>query len=397
MAENKETRAPRMLRSGEESPSLTDAQIDEARKLIGVWLRRDVHTPALYEELSVHDIRRWARYSVGDDNPLFSDADYARRTRWGRVIAPPTFLYTVDSGIVAPGLRGIQWIFAGSRFEHFKPVHAGDTITAMARLIDVQVKEGSKVARYVNQVGEVLYHNQHGDLVTRYEGDIFRIPRKRSGGGFKFAVKDASEAPKPYRYTDEEIEAIAKGYRDEFRRGADTLYWEDVQPGDDLPMVQKGPLTLVDIVGFYAGRRTVYNVMKLAFQERDKHPSNVYYSPTRNIPMHPAAGHYDVEIAHEIGMPGAYDQGWQRLNWAGHLLTNWQGDQGFTRKLHGRVTRPNLVGDLTRMQGEVTGKRKVDGEALVDIRWWGENQRGERNCDGTAVVRLPSRDVSMRA
>lgn len=397
MAENKETRAPRMLRSGEESPSLTDAQIDEARKLIGVWLRRDVHTPALYEELSVHDIRRWARYSVGDDNPLFSDADYARRTRWGRVIAPPTFLYTVDSGIVAPGLRGIQWIFAGSRFEHFKPVHAGDTITAMARLIDVQVKEGSKVARYVNQVGEVLYHNQHGDLVTRYEGDIFRIPRKRSGGGFKFAVKDASEAPKPYRYTDEEIEAIANGYRDEFRRGADTLYWEDVQPGDDLPMVQKGPLTLVDIVGFYAGRRTVYNVMKLAFQERDKHPSNVYYSPTRNIPMHPAAGHYDVEIAHEIGMPGAYDQGWQRLNWAGHLLTNWQGDQGFTRKLHGRVTRPNLVGDLTRMQGEVTGKRKVDGEALVDIRWWGENQRGERNCDGTAVVRLPSRDVSMRA
>ena len=397
MAENKEERAPRMLRSGEESPSLTDAQIDEARKLIGVWLRRDVHTLARYEELSVHDIRRWARYSVGDDNPLFSDADYARRTRWGRVIAPPTFLYTVDSGIVAPGLRGIQWIFAGSRFEHFKPVHAGDTITAMARLIDVQVKEGSKVARYVNQVGEVLYHNQHGDLVTRYEGDIFRIPRKRSGGGFKFAVKDASEAPKPYRYTDEEIEAIAQGYRDEFRRGADTLYWEDVQPGDDLPMVQKGPLTLVDIVGFYAGRRTVYNVMKLAFQERDKHPSNVYYSPTRNSPMHPAAGHSDVEIAHEIGMPGAYDQGWQRLNWAGHLLTNWQGDQGFTRKLNGRVTRPNLVGDLTRMQGEVTGKRKVDGEALVDIRWWGENQRGERNCDGTAVVRLPSRDVSMRA
>jgi acyl dehydratase len=397
MAENKETRAPRMLRGGEESPSLTDAQIDEARKLIGVWLRRDVHTPARYEELSVHDIRRWARYSVGDDNPLFSDADYARRTRWGRVIAPPTFLYTVDSGIVAPGLRGIQWIFAGSRFEHFKPVHAGDTITAMARLIDVQVKEGSKVARYVNQVGEVLYHNQHGDLVTRYEGDIFRIPRKRSGGGFKFAVKDASEAPKPYRYTDEEIEAIAQGYRDEFRRGADTIYWEEVQPGDELPVVQKGPLTLVDIVGFYAGRRTVYNVMKLAFQERDKHPSNVYYSPTRNIPMHPAAGHYDVEIAHEIGMPGAYDQGWQRLNWAGHLLTNWQGDQGFTRKLNGRVTRPNLVGDLTRMQGEVTGKRKVDGEALVDIRWWGENQRGERNCDGTAVVRLPSRDVSMRA
>ena len=98
-------------------------------------------------------------------------------------------------------------------------------------------------------------------------------------------------------------------------------------------------------------------------------------------------------------MPGAYDQGWQRINWAGHMLTNWCGDSGFVRKLHGRVVKPNLVGDLTRMHGEVVGKRKlpgIDGETLIDIRWWGENQRGENNCSGEASVRLPSRDVSLR-
>jgi acyl dehydratase len=389
-----------MIRSGEESPALSESEIEDARKLIGVWLRRDVHTPAIYEPLSVHDIRRWAHYSVGDDNPLFSEVDYAKRSPWGSVIAPPTFLYSIDSGIVAPGLPGIQWIFAGSRFEHFLPVKAGDTITARARLIDVQIKEGKSVARYVNQVGEVLYTNQHGQLVTRYEGDIYRIPRKRSGGGFKFAVTDKEPPPKPYRYTDEDIEAIAEGYRNEYRRGNDTLYWENVDVGDMLPVVQKGPLTLVDIVGFYSGRRTVYSVMKLAFADRDRHPKNVYYSPARNIPMHPAAGHFDVEIAHEIGMPGAYDQGWQRISWAGHLLTNWCGDLGFVRRLDGRVTKPNLVGDLTKMTGEVTGKRKAVGpqgtEALIDIRWWGENQRGERNCSGEATVRLPSRDVSIR-
>jgi hypothetical protein len=260
----------------------------------------------------------------------------------------------------------------------------------------VQVREGKNVARYVNQVGEVLYYNQHGQVVTRYEGDIYRIPRKRSGEGFKFAVKDKAELPAPYKYTNEQIEQIAEGYRTEQRRGRDTRYWDDVTPGEALPPVQKGPLTLVDIVGFYSGRRTVYNVLKLAFLDRDRHPRNVYYSPTRNIPMHPAAGHFDVEIAHEIGMPGAYDQGWMRLGWAGHLLTNWCGDLGFTRRLNGRVTKPNLVGDLTIMSGEVTDKRKEGDEALVDIRWWGTTQRGERNCDGTAVVRLPSRDVSLR-
>ena len=39
--------APRMLRSGEESPSLSDTETEDAKKLIGVWLRRDVHTPAI--------------------------------------------------------------------------------------------------------------------------------------------------------------------------------------------------------------------------------------------------------------------------------------------------------------------------------------------------------------
>jgi len=396
MTSDSSSAATRLIRSGEDAPILSDEKIDEVRKLIGVWLRRDVHTPAIYEPVSTHDIRRWAHYSVGDDNPLFSEIDYAKRTSWGQVIAPPTFLFTIDSGIVAPGLPGIQWIFAGSRFEHFLPVKAGDTITARARLIDVQIKSGKNVDRYVNQVGEVLYTNQSGQLVCRYEGDIYRIPRRRAGGGFKFAPKEGVEAPKPYKYTQDEIEKIAEGYRNEFRRGAEVLHWEDVNAGDPLPVVQKGPLTLVDIVGFYSGRRTVYNVMKLAFAERDRHPRNVYYSPTRNIPMHPAAGHFDVEIAHEIGMPGAYDQGWQRLNWAGHLLTNWAGDHGFVRRLHGRVTKPNLVGDLTLMHGEVTGKRKEDGEALIEIRWWGQNQRGEQNCSGKAEVRLPSRDLSVR-
>jgi hypothetical protein len=49
------------------------------------------------------------------------------------------------------------------------------------------------------------------------------------------------------------------------------------------------------------------------------------------------------------------------------------------------------------MHGEVTGKRKENGEALVDIRWWGKNQRDESNCDGKAVVRLASRDVALRS
>lgn len=382
-----------------QAPALTQEAIDRASELVGVWLRRDVHTQAIYEPISLHDIRRWSHYSVGDDNPLWSDTEYAKRTMWGVNIAPPTFLYTIDTGIVAPGLPGIQWIFAGGDWEHFKPVKVGDTITARARLIRIEEREGRAAPKFVNQVGEVLFENREGELVSRYESSIFRIPRRRSGEkGLKYAEESEKKAPAKYRYSREEIAAIAEGYVNEERRGGETRYWEDVQAGDELPIVQKGPLTLVDIVGFYSGRRTVYNVLKLAFLERQKHPHNVYYSPSTGVPMHPAAGHFDVEIAHEIGMPGAYDQGWQRMNWAGHLITNWAGDRGFVRKIGGRVTKPNLVGDLTKMHARVTDKRKdpARGEALVDLEWWGENQRGERNCNGTACVRLASRDTGLK-
>src|SRR3546814_10644920 len=107
---------------------------------------------------------------------------------------------------------------------------------------------------------DVCSSDLHDEIVSRYEGDIFRIPRARSGAGLKY--RDSNSAPKaPYRYSDEQIEEIATLYRDEFRRGSAVLYWEDVTIGESLPTVVKGPLTLVDIVGFYAGRRTVYNVL----------------------------------------------------------------------------------------------------------------------------------------
>lgn len=392
MLEDKAIKGSKLLDPAFQAPALTDAQIEDARKLIGVWLRRDVHSPAIYEPIALHDIRRWAHYSVGDDNPLWSSVDYAKSTVWATNIAPPTFLYSIDTGIVAPGMRGVQWIFAGGTWQLNKPVRPGDVISAKARLIDVKEKSGRNVERFVSQIGEVIYTNSSGDLVARYEGEIFRIPRAKSGAGFRSEQKKDS---KVYRYSSSELEEIADAYRNEKRRGGVTLYWDDVTIGESLPVLFKGPLTLVDIVGFYAGRRTVYSVLKMAFQERDRHPHNVYYSPSTNVPCHPAAGHYDVEIAQEIGLKNAYDQGWQRMNWAGHLITNWAGDMSFVTRLSGRVTRPNLVGNLTKLTGKVAGKHLDANTALVDIEWWGTTQLGERNCEGWAQIRLPSRNVAI--
>jgi len=377
-----------------QAAKITDEMVQKAHELAGVWLRRDVHWPAISEPISQIDIRRWAFYSVGDDNPLWCDADYAKMTIWGKTIAPPTFLYTIDTTIVAPGLPGIQWIYWGTRWEHFKPVKVGDSITARARVIDVKEKRGKHVARFVVQTGEVIFVNQREEVVSRAEADVARIPRGRSGQGMR-GFEDRKKEGRA-KYSAEEIEGFRQAYLNEERRGSTPRYWEETREGESLPKVLKGPMTLVDIMSFYAGRRSVYNPLKLAFLERERHPKNVYVSPETGIPIHPAAGHFDVEIAHEVGMPGAYDQGWMRINWAGHLVTNWIGDWGFVRKLNVRLLLPNLVGDITWLKGKVTRKWVEKGEHLVELECWGENQRGEKNLEGSSVVRLPSKDPSDR-
>lgn len=375
-----------------QSSGITDEMVRKAESLVGVWLRRDVHWPAIAEPISPIDIRRWAMYSVGDDNPLWTDAEYAARTVWGGVIAPPTFLYTIDTTIVAPGFPAIQWIYGGTRWEHVKPVRVGDTIAARARVTKLVEKKGAHAPRFFVQTGEVIYTNQRDEVVARAEADVMRVPRSRSGQG----IRGFEDRTQRWSYSPEEIDEIRRAYLNEQRRGAEPRYFEDVAIGERLPSVVKGPLTLVDIMAFYVGRRSAYNPLKLAFLERERHPHNVYVSPRTGVPVHPAAGHLDEEIAHEVGLPGAYDQGWQRANWAGHLVTNWAGDTAFVRRLSHKLVIPNLVGDTTWMHGVVADKRVEDGEHLVDLELWGETQRQEKNVTGTATVRLPSHEASDR-
>jgi acyl dehydratase len=376
---------------GTDHPAMSDEAIEAAGGLIGRWLRRDVHWSAQYEPLSLHDIRRFAIYSVGDDNPLFADVEYGKGSRYGSNVAPPTFLYNVDSTIVGPGLPGIQWIHGGNRWRFHRVVRPGDTITAKARLIKVERKRGARAATMVIQTGETLFHNQRDELVARAECDILRIPRRGSGEGLSLggSAKDVRIS-----YTPDQIEEISEAYRNEHRQGSEPLYGEDIAVGDDLPRLVKGPLTLVDIVGFYSGRRYTYNVLKLAFEERERHPRNVYVSPSSGIPMHPAAGHFDHEIAHEVGMPTAYDQGWMRINWSAHLLTSWMGDHGDLLELDIRNVSPNFLTWTAWCSGTVTSLEPTEGGRwLAEVAIRVENQDDKVLSEGRASVSLPGRRV----
>ena len=112
-------------------------------------------------------IKRFAE-AIGDPNPLYSDEGAARQTRYGGIIAPPTFLRTMER---FPPVIGVPIPYAdvfdgGSDWEYFEPVRPGDHITATVRVGDIFERSG-KLGRMLFIVRETRYVNQSDILVAR--------------------------------------------------------------------------------------------------------------------------------------------------------------------------------------------------------------------------------------
>jgi acyl dehydratase len=144
--------------------------VEEFRKLVGVESE-----PHMWEVEKGH-IRRHAE-AVGDPNPLWRDEAYARKTRYGGIIAPPLFL--IDAGLVdfvdslvdmAPDKANIN---GGTELDFYRPMRVGDTITTVAKLADVKEKVG-KSGSMIFLLVEVTYTNQKGELVARCRNTFIR-------------------------------------------------------------------------------------------------------------------------------------------------------------------------------------------------------------------------------
>jgi acyl dehydratase len=368
-----------------QAPGLGERALEEARSLIGVTLRRQDHY--WNTEASPDAVRHFC-WGIGDENLLFCDPGYGASTRWKSGLAPGCFLFTIDSTVVAPKLRGIQWIYSGVDWQWYKPIRHRDRFTTKVQLIDAVEKTGSKANRFIVQTGESLYYNQDGELVCRANGSTARIPRARAKGGLKYQPRET------HRYTQEELIAISAAIDAEECRGSNPRFWEDVNVGDVAKPVVKGPLNITDMICWYSGGGHTYQAHERAQRYRKRHPADAYRDPKTGAQDSAARGHAEKEMAREVGMPGGYDVGTQRVSWLGHLMTNWAGDDGFIRRLSVTVKRPNIFGDVSWCRGTVVDKRIEDGVHLVDLEVRIENQLGEITADGISTVELPSRTRS---
>ncbi len=367
---------------------IDDEAIEEAEALIGVPLRR--YTWRWASTASIDNISHFAE-AVGDDNPLWVDPKYGAKSWAGTNLAPPLFVYSVDATTVAPKFPGCQWIYCACEFLWTDVIRLDDKFEVSSRLTDVEKKSSEFSPLWVMQTGEVDYF-ANGAHVCRATNKIARMLRgehlrQARGGKLKYE-------PRPtQRYTSEELDKIENDVFAEEVRGDESRFWEDVSIGDELQPVVKGPLTGTDIVGWYAGvhgARPYGGTSELVYKYRRQH-ADFHFNEVTGARDSAGRGHLEVQTGVDVGMGGAYDIGPQRISWAGHVVTNWMGDDGFLRHLNIEVRRPHLIGDTLWWKGSVRNKYVEGDYSAVDLDLVAINQMGDRSAWGAATVYLPSK------
>ena len=364
-----------------EFPRITEEALEPLRQRLGIPL---AITDAFNRNATSDTIRHFA-HGIGDTNPLFTDDEYGKGTRWGAMVAPPTFLFTCFGRGAPMGLPGVHGMWAGASFEMKEPIREGTAIRGTVTPSGLTPKETRFAGRAILQEQTYDYTTPQGLGLGRVKEWNLRTERDagRSKGKYNYL--------EPASYTPQEIEDIFADYGREVVRGAVPRYWEDVAVGDELPFVVKGPLRVTDNVAWKVGWgfRPFAYAHKVAVDFYKKAP-NAFIVNEQGIPDVPERVHWDPDFARRVGVPGAYDYGPQRVAWLGQVVTNWMGDDGFIREYWAEVRRFNLNGDTHWLKGRVTEKRRDGDGPVVELELWGDDQRGETTIRGGAVVVLPS-------
>jgi acyl dehydratase len=379
---------------------LTDEDIERARKQIGIPTPpRNPQWNPIPDPTSISHFA----FGCGDDNPLWHEPEYGTRTRWAGQIAPPLFPITSGVNVIPPftdpemrelfrGLfRGTGKYYSGVTWDFYRPIYPFEPLYQDGRtLMSVDVRHSSFAGtRSVRETYRTVFASGDGEPVAHSLESYVTAEREatRSTG------KHAGIARQTY--TPEDLAKINEGYATEVRRGAAPRYWEDVDIGEDIGHVVKGPLTVTDIVSFHMGYGIGaygWGPLRYAWKMRQRMP-NFYSEDEYGVPDVMQRLHWDQKRAEALGLPAPYDYGQMRTCWLSHLLTNWMGDEGWLWRLSTQARSFNFLGDTTWCTGTVGAKQVVDGHHVVDIELRSTNQRGEVTTPGTATLILPTREA----
>ena len=366
---------------------ITQEMIDGMRARLGTKLRIE---DSVHNEYATRMAILKFAHGIGDPNPLWTDAAYAKRSAYGGIVAPPSFIWACFAQVQF-GWRGLGGFHAGCDAEFLKPVYLGDKVVAECIF---QSFDGPKKSSFAEETiidhFENKYWNQGGDLIARYRWWVVHFARAKAR---EKAQNTALKLPHPW--TEEQLAVIEEEVLAEENRGSKPRYWEDVKIGEELQPVVKGPLGTTDEVAYIIGggvpipRMAAHAVALNAYR---RHPAWAFRDPNTYALEPIFAVHYNKQAANAMGLPQAYDVGLQRHCWGIHLITNWMGDDAWLKRSYAEYRKFVFLSDVVRLKGRVNKKYvDEDGDHCLEIERHAVNQRGEDVMPGYAIVVLPMR------
>ncbi len=337
---------------------------------------------------------------IGDRNPLFRFEEYAKGTRWGGIIAPPGFPdsllhcygYKVDSEEVRKKLGGTMRSPQGIKREFFQTIRPGDHIRVVKRYLGIKQIESKREKDslcFVDTYRRSLI-NQREEVVCNHDTSLYI---------YLNSVVDKEHPMWPgrkrYRLTDEERDAIERGYDEEKFRGGNTLFWEDVSVGNTFKLHDIGPHAVYDsvayAVGGMAGHVIAYDVEHERIRGRRAWS---WLDPEVNAWTCSGICHFVDNVGHTGQWTGGLAIGFwpQAAGLMGRLLSSWIGDDGFVKRMDVDYPSNVIVGDVFRHTGKVTKKYIDKGEHVVDVE--AECRNAHDNfllIHATGTIRLASR------
>lgn len=383
------------------------------------------------------DLAAMKKYAKNFDpwNPLYNDEEYAKKTRYGSIIAVPFFK---EAGAMFPSMGNLKGLGTfgpandGGDIEFFLPIRPGDTFTMKSgkqSFEDITPEEGS-TTRVFRLIGSGSLVNQNGEVVitgTMYGRNTFSQGGSSGGrsggppgaGGASGSPPSGAGGPSGsgaggmsatrHTYTDEDWALIKKIWKEENVRGAEILYWEDVKVGDEPPWVTTGPTTITEMVRRFGDQMENTPLMREIIENPDRYAGLSY--DQYNIPHVMEEVHWG-DMGRTGGTPSFYMAYGLKTTLA-RVVTNYIGDDGWLRKLswrNGSLATDEIISQVPYLEGKnVTGHGQVsdcligkayvtkkyiadDGTHRIDMVVWDETIDGLICQSAIATVILVSRE-----
>lgn len=364
----------------------------------------------LREEVAINDIRRWVQ-GMHYPNPLHFDPDYAAESRFGRIVAPQSFVASTE---IAHGfwpasigrIADSALIFGGDEWWFFGPqIYPGEHIKCYPMPFDYRVTNTSFSGPTCFQRGDTTYINKAGERVAMQRSTTIRYNVENARKQMAF---DQMEDPE---WSDEDrtkLEAQKVCFIEGIRAlGNAKRLASSVKEGDPLITNVLGPHSLSSFTTewrafpfttWFGARRDFWSVDQFEqagfvedFRGHEGDPVMERFNPelTDGAYYGPSRGHLQPAWARKIGMPRGYGYGASMGAWIIDYLSAWAGDWGFLNHVKAQYRNPAFTGDATYLNGTVTGIRTIGDKAIATVEVVMTQQDGVVMAKATAEIELP--------